>query len=453
MKTSRNHLPLLLALILAVAALPGCSTANKGMGEPMSLMDRFKAGKPLMGPEEDESKFTPAAHVAQGDAYLRQDRAELAFDQYTKAAAKDPGFTQARFKRGVMLLSKDMHNEAMAEFSAVIEQQPGHAPAHLEMGRIYLKNNLLPEAKGHLEKAVALDGGLAEAHVLLGTAYNHLDDYESAAGHFSRAAELSPKSGYIHNNLGLSLMRLGKPDQAVAAFSRALMLGAPASTTANNLGITLFRLGRTQEALEAFKCAGDEASAYNNMGYAYFLDGKYQKAMAFFEKAIELRPTFYVRADENLKRARLAAEFEKHAGGARPGMDAEPAPPAAKAAVETDLRPEIKQVMELYPESPPRLEVKNPESPIFAVHVSSWRTGDKAEREVSRLGGMGFSARVVQADIPGKGLWYRVVVGSYNAYDEAQEARDLAQEKIGREGLRVIRCATPARCETDQTRS
>jgi tetratricopeptide (TPR) repeat protein len=444
-----------LALILVLSALPGCSTASKNTGQSMSLMDRFKAGKPLIGPDEDQSDYKPAKHVAIGDQYLSRKQPELAFDQYTKAAAKDPAFIPARFKRGELLMDKGMHGEALAEFTAVLEHNPQHAPAHEALGRIYLQNKLHPEAKRHLEKAVAIDGGLVQSHVLLGTVLNYMDDYEGAVAQFSRAAELSPRSGYIHNNLGLSLVRLGRPDQAVAAFSRALMLGAPADKTANNLGVTLFKLGRMEEALEAFRCAGDEASAYNNMGYAYFLEGDYVEAMRCFEKAIELRPTFYVRADENLKRARLAAEFAKHNPGAPQEEPLHPTAPARKAAAVGHEAQgiEIAQVMKIYPESPPRLVVKNPDKPIFAVHVSSWRTGEKAASEVRRLGGMGFEARIVEAEIPDKGLWYRVVVGAYNAYDEAMDARNKAVEKIGRDDLRVIRCTAPPDCSGADIRS
>lgn len=446
MNTIRTIILPVLALVLALSALPGCSTASKNAGPSMSLMDRFKAGKPLIGPDEDQSDYEPARHVALGDQYMRRDQPELAFDQYTRAAAKDPAFVPARFKRGELLLDKGMFGEALAEFTAVLEQNPENAHAHEALGRIYLQNNLHPEAKRHLEQAVALDGGLVRAHVLLGAALNHMDDYEGAAAQFSRAAELSPQSGYIHNNLGLSLVRLGRPEQAVAAFSRALMLGAPADKTANNLGVTLFKLGRMEEALEAFRCAGDEASAYNNMGYAHFLEGDYAEAMRFFERAIELRPTFYVRADENLKRARLAAEFAKHNPAAPQEEDLQPAAPARNAAAvgHEAQGVEIKKAMKIYPESPPRLVVKNPDNPIYTVHVSSWRTADKASKEVQRLGGMGFEARVVETEIPGKGLWRRVVVGAYSAFDEAMDARDQAVEKIGRDDLRVIRCKAPS---------
>jgi tetratricopeptide (TPR) repeat protein len=430
------------------------------MGSSMSLMDRFKAGKPLIGPEEDESGITADGHVARGDNYMSRDRTELAFDQYAKAAVKDPGLVEARFKKGGILLGNGLYGQAMAEFAAVLEKDPGHAEAHQAVGRIYFDNRMREEARRHLERAVALDDGLIEAHVLLGACLNHMDEYEAAVAVFTRAAELSPRSGYIYNNLGLSLVRLNRLDHAVEAFRKALMLGAPTDRTCNNLGMTLFELGREAEALEAFKCAGDEAAAYNNLGYAYFLDDRHEKAALCFEKAIELRPTFYVRADENLKRARLAGKFAESApeGGEPSGTRARGIPAALNAedslrvepAVASGVRaddPEVEKTMKIYSESPAKLAVKNPDKPIFSVHVSSWRTADKARRRVEGLAKMGVTARVVEAEIEGKGLWYRVMVGAFAEYDKAMDALEGVTKKIGDNDMRVIRCAPGGECE------
>jgi tetratricopeptide (TPR) repeat protein len=49
--------------------------------------------------------------------------------------------------------------------------------------------------------------------------------------------------------------------------------------------------------------SGDEAQAYNNIGVHYFMDGQYEEAAKCFQRAIELRPTFYEEAKTNLQRA------------------------------------------------------------------------------------------------------------------------------------------------------
>ena len=71
----------------------------------------------------------------------------------------------------------------------------------------------------------------------------------------------------------------------------------------NQLGMALASEKHYNEALEAFMKAGDEAQAYNNVGVYYFVAGQYEEAAKCFQRAIELRPSFYEEAKTNLQRA------------------------------------------------------------------------------------------------------------------------------------------------------
>ncbi len=77
----------------------------------------------------------------------------------------------------------------------------------------------------------------------------------------------------------------------------------------NNLALALCKLERYQDAFEAFKKGKDEATAYYNLGCVYMMEGKNKEAVAAFQKAIEMKPDFYVKAYENLKKARADANI------------------------------------------------------------------------------------------------------------------------------------------------
>jgi len=98
---------------------------------------------------------------------------------------------------------------------------------------------------------------------------------------------------------------MGKYEQAVQAFNQALKIDKSDAKIYNNLGMALSKLGKYELAMEAFKKAGDEAQAYNNLGFVYMQKGEREKAIHSFEKAIESRPTFYLKANENLKKAKM----------------------------------------------------------------------------------------------------------------------------------------------------
>ena len=62
---------------------------------------------------------------------------------------------------------------------------------------------------------------------------------------------------------------------------------------------------------------------------------------------------------------------------------------------------------------------------LYCVQVSSWRARAKAESEAKRLESDGYNAFIVIAELPElDGTWYRVRVGYYNTFDEANRIRE-----------------------------
>jgi Tfp pilus assembly protein PilF len=110
----------------------------------------------------------------------------------------------------------------------------------------------------------------------------------------------------LFNNLGMCFLSKGDYNEAHKFFLEALKLEVSNDRVRNNLGLTLCKLGRYEEALEIFKKSGDEAAAYNNLGYVFMIEGKNKEAIEAFEKALEIKPRFYTKAYENLKKAKTA---------------------------------------------------------------------------------------------------------------------------------------------------
>lgn len=64
----------------------------------------------------------------------------------------------------------------------------------------------------------------------------------------------------------------------------------------------------------------------------------------------------------------------------------------------------------------------------YCVQISSWRDKLKAEEEVQKLKSKGYSAFVVEANLPElDGIWYRVRVGYFDTLDEARKIRSVIQ--------------------------
>jgi len=70
------------------------------------------------------------------------------------------------------------------------------------------------------------------------------DRYEEAMKSFEQANQISPNNATIYNMMGLCSLRLGSLDGALASFDRALMLIPSFTDARNNRGVTYLAMGQ-----------------------------------------------------------------------------------------------------------------------------------------------------------------------------------------------------------------
>ncbi len=113
---------------------------------------------------------------------------------------------------------------------------------------------------------------------------------------------------------------------------------------------------------------------------------------------------------------------------ATPAPTSEPAPqPAPAAAPKTDEKARV--------ETPaPAADVEG----NFTAQVGSHSDQSEANAQVSRLRANGFDARSVAAELPGRGIWYRVQVGRFADRVEAAKTVAALRAKGAAAGALVV---------------
>ncbi|EGB16163.1 Tetratricopeptide TPR_1 repeat-containing protein [Pseudodesulfovibrio mercurii] len=381
--------------------------------------------------------LTSEQHEQVGDGYVRRAKPEMALVHFNKAIELDGDNLDARVKRGELLVDQGLDEQALAEFTKVLEKDPNHAIANEAAGCVYFRSGLYDEAEAHLIRAVELNPMLWKAHNFLGIIYDRNRDYDKAAKEFSAALELHRGNGVdeIYNNLGVVHIARKQYAQAVETFRQALQAGGVSSRTYNNLGLALARMGRLDEALESFKYAGGEAKANNNLGYVLLTENQPAQAAPYFEKAIELSPNYYVKAADNLKRARLAARFQEigtQLSGSTPNpllrtsfpdVKQNPGEPAASPASAGSPPPPVKAVQAVLNEQGSGDKNIIPREKTYGLHISSWHNEKNALLQCEDLKKQGFETWINQVDLGDKGVWYRVLVGKFSSVREARAER------------------------------
>ena len=438
------------AVLLLALALAGCAARQK---EEPSFRE-FAWGK------EGPVKLDASQHEQVADGFLRRGNGEMAFVHLNKALEQEPDNMAVRIKKGDLLVTKGLDEQALAEYLFVLGKEPGNPQANEAAGTVYFRAGLYAEAEAHLTRAVAGNPLLWKAHNYLGNLYDREGKYEAARTHFLRALDLHKGQfqDEIYNNLGVVQIALGQFGEAVNSFRYALRNGGVAPRTYNNLGLALTRQGRLDEALEAFKYAGGESRANNNLGYVLLTSGRPGDAVPYFERAVELAPSYYVKAAENLKRARMAARFsgprsETAEAGIQPSgstpnpLSGDPFPdagqnpggPAASPAAAGPPSPEAFQRIAYHPGSGDVIT-----SRTWGVHVSSWRDHDWAFRHCEKLARKGYRPWINQVDLGDKGIWYRVLVGRYASVDDARAERQRIIAELRLDRAPIYELVTPA---------
>ena len=442
-----------LTLLTALLLLGGCSTMT---GSRTSAIEN--------GLDQEQLERI-------GDAHMSRGRLEQAFVSYGKVLALNPDNHGARLKKGRILLQRSLLEEALGEIGEVLKQAPDHPGANVAAGEAYLRSDLLREAEGHLRRAALADPSLWRAHALLGIIHNREKEYDLAETALRTALALNPEAGEVHNNLGLTLAATGHNEEATETFRQAMRHGAANQKTCNNLGMSLSRLGRLGEALDAFRCGGGDtarAAAYNNVGFFLFLSGNHQKAVGYFERALEASPTYYARADENLKRTQMALTYGAGNGNvahaSTPALSQSPPRPQAAVSIPAKSNPAAWNNAPKVPSAPavpvvlasatPAPAVQRPtaspattvtavpavtKTVVYGVHLSSFKSEAEAKRSQSRLAARGIQTQVVRAHLKDKGVWLRVVAGPFadNAVAHKEKQRLLQVLKL--KYARVVR--------------
>jgi serine/threonine-protein kinase len=168
---------------------------------------------------------------------------------------------------------------------------------------VYVRRGNLNLLRGHYEQAlvdfrfaVGLDSSDVEARLGLARAQENLGLFRQAEQTFHTALKISPDSWRAHNRLGLLYLNRNRPDEAAAQF-RAVIADDTSNVTGYlNLGVALRQDGKTEKALKSYQRALSSPSlspvehyrAYLNRGTALYFQGKYNEAAQSYERALEI---------------------------------------------------------------------------------------------------------------------------------------------------------------------
>ncbi len=146
----------------------------------------------------------------------------------------------------------DLYNQALAIDSNSADVLADLSYAYDELGRNgYMRtSDAYERARIYAEDAVSLDDDLSDAHQCVGSIKQAYDwDWEGAEREFRKALALEPGRGGINIAMGSLMAALGRFDEAVSFDRKAIELNPLFTTAYTNLANHLLRANRPQESV------------------------------------------------------------------------------------------------------------------------------------------------------------------------------------------------------------
>lgn len=246
----------------------------------------------------DITKDNSIVHSKLGEALLSKGKSDEATRHFREALRIKPDLAVARLNLGVVLRDRGNIDQAIEQFSMVIRAKPDHAGAYYEIGVAMEQQGDLYAAIRSYEKALKFQPNSAMTHNNLGVVLARQKKDKQAIFHFNETLRIRSDFAGAYYNLGEIYLNQGNIENAIRHFRKALKANPNTIYALYKLSWILasyedknLRNGEEAILLAEKLCRltrYDQPLALDALATAYAEIGKYDKAAAIVEKAIEL---------------------------------------------------------------------------------------------------------------------------------------------------------------------
>ncbi len=231
-----------------------------------------------------------AAHLGLGNAFALAGRNEEALERYEAALALRPRLPEGEFAAGFALARLGRTAEAEKRYRRALVMRPDFAAAWINLGSLLRDEGREPEAEAALRRAVELRPDLISGWVNLALLERDRRRPDAAEACLRRALALNPNQ--VETLVAWGQLRAAERDVAGARewMRWALERNAEFDEAVNMHGIVLHLEGRFEEAVAVFERAEELGSraAASNRGNSLLDLGNMEEALKAHERAVEL---------------------------------------------------------------------------------------------------------------------------------------------------------------------
>lgn len=254
----------------------------------------------VKGGQSPMKNKSPEELLTLGSIYLQNQNLPLAKLHFVTALEKNPAMAEAYVGLGRIDMQNGQYSSALGMFTRASELAPELLPALVGQAQALRFEGKLSEAISKLNAAMLISGDDIAVLNELAIIYDLMGRENLAAPLYQEIVDRSPDVAASHNNMGMNQMVRGQYPEAILAFLQAHNIDPKNTRIKNNLATAYALNGDGEKAFKIFSGTVGESGAYNNLGFLYMSQGRYDEAETYLRKALASNPSFYQKAQENL---------------------------------------------------------------------------------------------------------------------------------------------------------
>ena len=243
------------------------------------------------GVEQTQPQGDVSSLVAEGDQLVLESRFEEAEAKYGEAIRLDPN-NPLPYTRWSRLLALDMKpDDAAAKAQMATQIAPTNAEAYARLARARDWQGRYDEALMAAQQAITLDPNYAEGYAFLSEVYLDMGQVAQADAQASRALQLDPNSAEAHRSKAFVFAAQNDLDAAIKEAERAAQTEPMLWVRFDDLATMLYLIEDYGQAIAFYQRAIDirpKAPSYTSMGLGHIALDELPQALAALQAAVNL---------------------------------------------------------------------------------------------------------------------------------------------------------------------
>ena len=240
---------------------------------------------------------SPILYIGDGDQYFADGKLQQAIDAYEEAIQRDPSDDIPYIRQSRLLIYTRETAKAAERAAQAVVINPQSSENLAYYCRALDWEARYAEALDACSCAIEMNPDYAEGYAFLSEIYADLGNWRLAQDNAQQALDANFQSIDAQHNMGYVLEVQGRYGQAVEFYENAIKLApnlAPLYIDAGRIyhnGLADYETA-AERFKKAIKLSPFDPEGYDLLGWAYYFNGDYVRAIDAFEQSIGLDPTY-----------------------------------------------------------------------------------------------------------------------------------------------------------------